>query len=272
MNDVQVSSSDEVVDLPAFFEYLEKYLDVRDQASILAAGSTLLALARNKRFLAEFLIGSLARPARFQEGNGYAGPVIMLGGGDGYMVRALGWPAAHEESRTPSHLGVHAYDGAAQVAHNHNFSILTTCYAGPGYETDLYEWHTLNHGAVRSDDRIDMRFCGRKRLEQGRLMFYRAFEDAHVQYEPPAYSVSLNLVVHPTEQDLGDQYYFDIENRSIVTAGGLGNDRRTQLIQLASSLRDPSFLPYLKIIADTHPADRVRETARHALDQDWPAN
>jgi hypothetical protein len=60
-------------------------------------------------------------------------------------------------------------------------------------------------------------------------MFYRAFQDAHVQYEPPAYSVSLNLLVHPGEEDLGDQYYFDVRNQTIVAPGGLGNDRRNRV-------------------------------------------
>jgi hypothetical protein len=255
----------EVLDLPEYFAYLNKYLDVHDRDSILATGPKLLALARNKTFLSEYLTKALANPARFQQGNGYAGPVVILGGGDGYMVRAIGWPAAHEESRTPSNLGVHAYDGEAQVAHNHNFSILTTCYAGPGYETDLYDWNALDDGDLKRDDRVALRFRGRQRLEPGTLMFYRAFEDAHVQYEPPRYSVSLNLLIHPPEQDLGDQHYFDVQNQTIVTPGGLGNDRRIQLILLAAALGDPSFVPHLETIANSHPTPKVRQAARHAL-------
>ena len=255
----------DVLDLPEYFEYLKEHLDVRDHASVLATGPQLLELARNKRFLADFLINALSKPARFQEGNGYAGPVIILGAGEGYMVRAIGWPAAHQEARTPSNLGVHAYDGEAQVAHNHNFSILSTCYAGPGYETDLYEWRALSDGDLKRDDRVELRFCGRKKLEQGKLMFYRAFQDAHVQYEPPAYSVSLNLLVHPGEEDLGDQYYFDVRNHTIVAPGGLGNDRRTQLILLAAALGDRRFVPHLEHIVATHPTDRVRDAARHAI-------
>lgn len=80
----------DVLDLPEYFEYLKEQLDVRDHASVLATGLKLLALARNKRFLADFLIKTLSKPARFQEGNGYAGPVIILGAGEGYMVRAIG--------------------------------------------------------------------------------------------------------------------------------------------------------------------------------------
>jgi len=251
----------ESIELPEYLAYLKAHLDVRDERSVLATSPQLLALARNKRFLAQYLTEALANPARFQEGNGYAGPVIILGGGDGYMVRVIGWPAADQERRTPSNLGVHAYDGAARVAHNHNFSILSTCYHGPGYETELYEWEPLNGKEPQSGDKVALRYRGRQRLEQGRTIFYRAFKDAHVQYAPAAYSVTLNLLIHPAEEDLGDQYYFDVENSEIVLPGGLGNDRRIQLIQLAASLRDPSFVAPLAAIGEGHPSPRVRAAA-----------
>jgi hypothetical protein len=256
----------DAIDLPEYFAYLKAHLDVEDERSILATAPMLLALARNQRFLPRYLTEALANPARFQEGNGYAGPVVILGGGDGYMVRAIGWPAADDERRTPSNLGVHAYDGVAQVAHNHNFSILSTCYSGPGYETDLYEWEPIGDREPEPGDKVVMRYRGRQRLEPGQTIFYRAFKDAHVQYEAAAYSVTLNLLVHPAVEDLGDQYYFDVKNHEIVLPGGLGNDRRVQLIQLAASLGDPAFAAPLAVIADAHPSARVRTAARQAVD------
>src|SRR6185369_423021 len=108
--------------------------------SILAVAPKLLALARNPRFLPEFLVQGMRTPASFQDGNMYTCPVLVLGAGRGYFVRAVGWPTAQQEMRTPSNFGVHAYDGDAGVAHTHNFTLLTALYAGSGYETDVYEW------------------------------------------------------------------------------------------------------------------------------------
>ncbi len=47
--------------------------------------------------------------------------------------------------------------------------------------------------------------------------------------------------------------------------GGLGNDRRIQLIQMAWALGDPAIVPHLERIAATHPTPRVAEAARQAL-------
>ena len=258
--------TDEVIELADFIAYADEHLEPRDEDSISAMAPKLVALARNRRFLARFMIEALANPARYQEGNTYTGPAVMLGGGRGYFVRAVGWPAIGEEMKTPSDLGVHTYDGEAQVAHTHNFTILTTGYAGPGYETDVYEWVRDGHEDPLPDERVHLDFVGRHRLTQGTVMQYRAFDDAHIQYPPARYSTSLNLLVHPSEEDLRDQLFFDVEKSTVVMAGGRGNDKRVQLIDLAAAVGDPSFAPHLEIIANEHPAPRVRARGRRALD------
>ena len=55
------------------------------------------------------------------------------------------------------------------------------------------------------------------------------------------------------------------KNQTIVAPGGLGNDRRTQLIRRAAALGDRSFVLHLEHIVATHPTDRVRDAARHAI-------
>ncbi len=73
----------DVLELEDFIADVHKNLDVRDQDSILAMGPKLAALANNKRFLGRFLSRTLATPGTFQDGNSYAGPVMLLGGGPG---------------------------------------------------------------------------------------------------------------------------------------------------------------------------------------------
>ncbi len=95
---------------------------------------------------------------------------------------------------------MHAYDGDAQVAHSHNFSLLDTNYFGPGYETDVFDWDVDDHPDPAPNEPVQLQPRGRYQLAPGTVMYYRAFEDAHIQYEPTAYSASINLLVHPPKR------------------------------------------------------------------------
>ena len=151
------------------------------------------------------------------------------------------------------------------MAHTHNFTLLTTLYSGTGYETDVYEWTPSDSEDPQAGDTVMLRSCGREKLTAGTVMFYRAFQDAHVQYPPQEYSVSINLLVHPTAEDTRDQHFFDVTNSTLVLPGGRGNDKRVQLIQMAGVIGDGSFAGHLETIARDHPARRVRESATAAL-------
>ena len=179
-------------------------------------------------------------------------------------VRALGWPAAAQESRTPSNLGVHAYDGDAQVAHSHNFSLLTTNYFGPGYETDVFDWdvdaHPEEYGAGRARA---ITAAGTLSAGSGHRDVLPHSRTRTFSREPTAYAASINLLVHPPEEDLRDQHYFDVQRQRVVMPGGLGNDRRIQLIQMAWALGDPAIVPHLS--RDPPDAARCRGRAPGAV-------
>src|SRR5262245_52389634 len=107
------ASTSEIIGLDDFLRYLERHLDVTSERSVLAAAPKLLALARNQQFLADYLCENLAIPG-FQAGNHYAEPILCLGGGSGYLVRAVGWPPARTDESEPV-----AELSAASQAHNH---------------------------------------------------------------------------------------------------------------------------------------------------------
>ncbi|MBT2543060.1 hypothetical protein J7E99_20695 [Streptomyces sp. ISL-44] len=64
------------------------------------------------------------------------GPVLLLGSGTDYMVRANIWlPPTGMDPRQEQVL--HSYE----LAHDHPFSFLTVGYFGPGYETTIWEYN-----------------------------------------------------------------------------------------------------------------------------------
>lgn len=258
------ASTDEVISLEEYLRYLEAHLDITSEESLIATAPKLLALSRNRTFLATFLDEGLSAPWQFQNGNPYIGPTFVLGAGEGYLLRVVGWQPRNEVESTPAGDELSVYADRQQFGHNHNFSFLTTCYWGDGYETDLYE---CEPGQVdgRVGERVKLRYRGRKTLPSDRVMLYRAHRDVHVQYPTGDFSISLNLITQDPEKDFYDQYVFTVPDGEIIQVIGSGNDSRIRLLELATALRDPAFEPYLRSIADGHPSRRVREKATAAL-------
>lgn len=92
--------------------------------------------------------------------------------------------------------------------HDHNFSLLTLGYEGPGYETVLFEY---DHEKVVGDvgEAVDVRFLERTRLARGRVMFYRDSKDIHVQFPSEDFSISINVIV--PNMKMNRQYSFDMD-------------------------------------------------------------
>jgi hypothetical protein len=58
-----------------------------------------------------------------------------------------------------------------------------------------------------------LKFIERSRLEQGKIMLYRAHLDVHAQGAADSLSVSLNIMQTTGAQGWLDQYRFDLERR-----------------------------------------------------------
>ena len=101
------------------------------------------------------------------------------------------------------------------VPHDHNFSFLTVGYLGPGYWSDYYEY---DYGAVVGfpGEDVALRFVEKSRLEQGKVMLYRAHRDIHLQLPADAMSVSLNILETSHNSVFRDQYRFDVERSKIA--------------------------------------------------------
>jgi hypothetical protein len=243
------------VELMDYLDHIRARLDPADPDSLLATAPALLALGANSALLVERLNAALADLASWQSTNRWAAPVLLMGSGPGWTVRANVWTP---EDSTDSAL--HSYE----LPHDHNFSFLTVGHLGPGYRTRV--WSYRHRPGLAPGDRVDLVPTQDTMLRTGEVMYYRANQDVHVQHPPEKLSVSVNLLVHPTGLPPRDQYLFDTEAQTVRAIAP--DQRRTGqhlLCNVAGFIGDGNTADVLAHIAATHPAEQLRATARRAF-------
>ncbi|MCB2058110.1 MAG: transposase [Novosphingobium sp.] len=235
--------------------------DPRDEESLEHAALWLRRLGNDESFLGDMLIESLAQ--RHREDvleNSYGPQVMMLVPPCGqFFIRANIWPSLGEHM-------VRASGGpsfALGLPHDHNFSFLTLGYFGPGYWSDYYEFDYDEVAGARGESVESLRFVERSRLEQGKLMLYRAHVDVHAQGAADSLSVSLNVMHTNGAQGWFDQYRFDLERREIGAIVSPGPS--DAFLKLAVALGSAEGLDLAHRFARRHPSDRLRLAAWDAL-------
>ena len=253
--------SEDAIDLDELVATLdESDFDVADEESFASMGPLLARLGRNRRFLADLAIDALKDRARRQGAvNGYSAQVFMLRPPNGrYVLRANFWPARDDAVVRASGTAPFAYD----MPHDHNFPFLTVGYLGPGYWSDYYE-HDAEQALGITGERVDLRFVERARLDQGKLMLYRARRDIHVQLPPDSFSVSLNILGYDPAQRWRDQFRFDVVAGTI--ADTLTTTPSETLVALAVHFGGGNGIDLAHAFAQAHPSGRMRVTALSAL-------
>ena len=235
--------------------------DPHDEDSLTHAALWLRRLGNDADFLGDILIDQLAQRHREDiADNAYSPQVIMLAPANGtYFIRANIWPSAQEHM-------VRASGGDSFVLglpHDHNFDFLTLGYFGPGYWSDYYEYDYGEVTGWRGEAVPSLRHIERSRLEQGKLMLYRAHIDVHAQYAADALSVSLNIMHTTGAQGWLDQYRFDLERREIGAIVSPGPSEA--FLKLAVALGSGEALDLASRFARRHPSDRLRLAAWDAL-------
>lgn len=231
--------------------------DPRDEDSFAAMGVWLARLGRNRTFLADLAIAELESRFAGQGANGYGAQVLLLRAPAArYALRANFWPARGDAVVRAGGAASFFYD----LPHDHNFSFLTTGYLGPGYWSDYY----LYDGAPRlPGERAGLVFDGRRRLEPGQVMLYRAHRDVHVQLPPDAFSVTLNVLGYDPGQAWRSQYRFDIAADTVAEA--LTVTPAEALVTVAARLGGEGGVALAAEMAVRHPEARMRLTALEAL-------
>jgi len=229
-------------------------VDFDDPARLDNAALWLRRLGNDKQFLGDVLIAELAQRHREDVLDSAYGPqVVMLAPPNGnFFIRANLWPSTDEHMLRASGCTSFVYG----LPHDHNFSFLTLGYFGPGYWSDYYEY---DYGEVVGGDGEavpSLRFVERSRLEEGKLMLYRAHRDVHAQHPADALSVSLNVMHTTGAQGWLDQYRFDLDQRTIGTIVSGGPSEA--FMRIAVGLGGAEALDLAERFAYHHPSDRMR--------------
>ncbi len=238
----------------------EAGVDLTNEDGVEVAAALLARLNANRDFLADFALAELKDGCSNQSAsNRYSGQVMMLHRKPGqHFVRANFWPSANDPVVQASGTAHYFYD----LPHDHNFDFLTIGHAGPGYESD---WYDYDHEAVAgyAGEEAALRFVERGQLTPGRLLHYRAHRDVHRQLPPQSLSISLNIVPERAATMWHDQYIFDVDDDSVAripTFSPLESMLRIALLSGADNARDLA-----EDFAVSHPSERVRWTSWQAL-------
>ncbi|MCB2078398.1 MAG: transposase [Novosphingobium sp.] len=235
--------------------------DPRDEESLLHAAQQLRRLGNDRTFLGDMLVKELgARHREEDSANSYGPQVIMLappGGGD-FFMRANIWPSEDEHMMRASGGASFVYG----LPHDHNFDFLTLGYFGPGYWSDYYEFDYEAVAGWRGEP-VALRFVERSRLDQGKIMHYRAHRDVHAQIPADALSVSINILHTSGAQGWLDQYSFDLEGSRIGKI--LSNGASEAFVRIAVGLGCPEAVDLAERFGRTHPSDRMRLACWSAL-------
>jgi hypothetical protein len=235
--------------------------DPGDEDSLLHVALWLRRLGNNRTFLGDLLVEELAQRHREDLGaSSYSPQVVVLSAPyRDFYLRANIWPSSDEHMVRAS--GASAF--AIGLPHDHNFNFLTLGYFGPGYWSDYYEYDYEAVVGWAGEPVPSLRFIERARLEEGKLMLYRAHVDVHTQLPADALSVSLNVMHSHGAQGWLDQYRFDTERGTI--AAQIGPPPTEAFLRIAVGLGGAEALDLAERFATGHPSDRMRLVAWDAL-------
>ena len=238
----------------------DERFDPADEESFAAAGPLLGRLGRNRRFLADLATAELKdRCARQSLENNYGSQVLMLHrASEKYFIRANFWPSERDSVFKTSGTSPFFY----HVPHDHNFSFLTVGYLGPGYWSDYYEYDYSEVVGYPGEE-VNLKFVEKARLDEGKVMLYRAHKDIHLQLPADSMSVSINIMESTPSLAFRDQYRFDIGKCEI--AGILNRSASEALLALAANHGGGNGRDLVSSFAAGHPSERIRFAALREL-------
>jgi len=259
--------TEEKISLAELVELLETGdFDPQDEDNFASWGLALKKLANDRTFLGDMILAELKQRCEGQvRDNQYNPQVVLLHGAvERFIIRANFWPALKDSVVRHSGSDPFFYN----VAHDHNFSFLTVGYLGPGYWSDYYEY---DYGEVVGipGEEVNLRFVEKARLDEGKVMLYRAHKDVHLQLPADAMSVSLNILETSHATTFRDQYRFDVENGRIE--GIMTRMSLEPMLALAAHFGGEDGLDLLVNFARSHPSDRIRWCALRARAAASPA-
>ncbi|MCE9789995.1 hypothetical protein, partial [Shewanella chilikensis] len=240
-----------------FAEYV-KYVNLEKEDEISSLAPQLKMLANNEEWLENFILNGLDNPNSFQIDNAYSSQsYILCPLGDRAFLRFAIW--------APLTFGKQLDEGnfySYGTAHNHDFSLLTAGYLGPGYKTSLYELKNKIIGYPGEDIKLD--YKGDTQLLKGRVILYEAGKDIHIQHQPEELSVSLNLIVAQPQFNI-QQLYYDVNKSKVSGFVANAQVKRGVFFRFAAALNNKKSKDILSEISQSHSSDITRLYAYKAL-------
>lgn len=264
-------TSTRTISYEEYAEYLTEYVDMRDDAAVIASAEWLSALNNNKSLLLDILNRELTLDNYSPDSLFVSHHSLVIGrgvpkrGGVGFTVRLNIWPTLPATALTEAHKDRVEQSFSYGYPHDHSFTLLTAGFFGPGYETDIYE-HDPDACIGKPDEPVALRFLERARLAENDILFFRKSNDIHVQIPPQSISVSLNLLPEQASDGLTEQFVFDLERRRI--SGYIAGSRvsgRVAIVEAPGYFGIEESIPTLVDILASSPNARVRSAALSSL-------
>ena len=255
-----------LVTLDEFIDHVHASVDLEDMDSVAAAAPMFRGLANDRGLVVRQLNRQVKE--HFRSDVIPSAQALFLGEGRNFYVRANVWPSDADLASGRVNTDQFTY----HMAHDHNYNFMTVAHHGPGYTTDIYEYdyHKVQ-GYV--GEKVDLDFVERVHFTKGMVMLYKAGIDVHTQFPPEELSVTLNLMVATPGVRLQDQYFFDLEQGTILPhPGELDTSRRISIVRMAGRVGDGDTRELLDELSRRHPCRRTRLAACDSLSELAPAD
>lgn len=256
--------SERVVTIEEYLDYVSTQVDLLDLDSVADSAPLLRGLAQDRELVVRRINEQVL--GLFRHNAAASAQVVFLGEGDGFYVRANIWPSTADIASGRIYQDQFSY----HLFHDHNYHFMTVGYSGPGYLTDIYEYdHDRLTGEI--GEKVDFRHLESVHFTAGMVMLYRRSRDAHIQYPPDDLSISLNLMIASPGDRLRDQYFFDIETRTLAEhSQQMEGSHRVSIIELAGHAGNEDTCEALQDLAARHPCRRSRLSSFQSLERLLP--
>jgi hypothetical protein len=226
----------------------------------------LKALANNRDFVIQRYHDRLKSYWSGNNSDKFQPQSLELAHNNRFFIRSNIWLPLDTSSKT---VEFEKYLFAYEIAHDHNFQLLTVGYYGSGYPTDIYEYDSSKvAGAV--GEHVELSEKTETVLIPGRTIFYRQSKDIHIQYLPSEISLSVNLTVAGKNADLLPQYCFDTEKRQITGGAGDLHSNRLFILDVFRTLNDGNTVEILSDFVRHFDCPRTRVVAFQVLEEIEP--
>ncbi|HEX7690265.1 MAG TPA: hypothetical protein VF453_21340 [Burkholderiaceae bacterium] len=246
------------ISLDEYIAYCDEHLAPDDEDNIFAGAAMLQALALDRRMLVDKLNDYFRQDDELNDLSTYSSMTMMLALRPKYFIRANTWvrPRAYAADDAWENT-LYAYD----YAHNHNFSLLTVGYHGPGYRTDIYRLDDPSAITGYEGEKVSLAYEGRYQLGRGDVLLYERVRDVHVQLPPDGLSISLNLMPLDSRLCLTEQFSFDVQAGTIASLVGSQVAQQSDLLRMAACVGDGDTAELLLRLARRHSNQSTRLAA-----------